>query len=77
LISFKDFIDGLRNLYDTGNISRTSYTEAFEFNYEEEANKLKEEKTLIKELGIDPVAPSNKPGTPQPGTPQSGSKPTT
>lgn len=65
IVSFKNFVDGLRNLYDTSNISRSTYAEAFGYNFEEEARKLKEDTTLVNSLGIDPFAP--KPHSNQPG----------
>lgn len=76
LNSFKNFVDGLRNLYDTGSLSRSTYTEAFGYNYEEEASKMKDEKDIIKSYGIDPFPQkpySNQPGqNGQPKSPNSG-----
>lgn len=64
LRKFADFIAGLRNLYDTGNLSRTTFAGAFGYKFDEEAQQLKKDKEIMKEYGLDEFAP--KPYSPQP-----------
>jgi len=74
LHSFVNFIEGLRNLYDTGNLSRSTYVDAFGYVFEDEAKQLSDDKDTMKSYGLDDFAPkpySNQPGAPkQPETPQ-------
>lgn len=70
LHSFKNFVDGLRNLYDTGNLSRRSYDDAFGYNIDEELRQRADEQDTIKELKLEEFAP--KPFSPQPNTPGGG-----
>jgi len=65
LHSFSNFVEGMTSLYQTGNISRTSYTEAFGYNLEEELKTKSEENELMKELGVDEFPAQ--PFSPQPG----------
>jgi hypothetical protein len=67
IISFKAFIEGLRNLYDTGNLSRATYAGSLGYNLDEELRLRAEEKDKIKELGIEDFA--IRPFTNQPGQP--------
>lgn len=73
LHSFKNFVDGMNVLYETGNVSRTSFSDALGYNWEEEANKLSEEQKIIEKLGINEFAPrpfSNQPGNSQDQAPK-------
>lgn len=65
LHNFADFITGLRNLYDTGNLSRTTFAGAFGYNFSEEAQQLEKDKKLMKSYGLEEFAP--RPFSPQPG----------
>ena len=65
LHTFQDFVSGMKSLYDTRNISRTSFAKAFGYNWEEEVNQLSEENDKLKELGVEEFAPQ--PFSPQPG----------
>lgn len=67
LMSLQLFYDGLQVLYETGNLSRSSYTKAYGYDYRTEQNLRAENEELIKELDLDPVAPSNVPGAGMPG----------
>jgi len=67
LLSFKNFIEGLKNLYDTGNLSRSTFADAFGYNFEEEAKQLETDNETMKELGLDNFAP--RPFSPPPGQP--------
>jgi len=65
LMSLTLFYTGLEKLYQSGNLSRDSYTEAFGYDFQSEVTKRSEEKDLLEELGIDEFAPlphSNTPG---------------
>lgn len=53
LRTFVDFINALSKLYDTGNISRTSFAEAFGYDIEEEAELRADERKLFVDLGIE------------------------
>ena len=55
LVSFGDLVTGLAKLYDTQNISRTSFAEAFGYDYEEELGELKQEKETLEEMGMDEI----------------------
>ena len=69
LMSLQLFYDGLQSLYESGNLSRESYTKSYGFDYRTEMGQRAENEELIKELNIDPVAPSNVPGAGDPGRP--------
>ncbi len=59
------FVEGLVELYNSGNLSRESYDAAFGFDLHEELDKRSVEKKMIAELGVDEFAPvpfSAKPG---------------
>ena len=66
------FFEGLKELYESGNLSRTSYDEAYGYNLNTELEKRVEENQTLDDLELDPVAPSNKPGANQPGGEQPG-----
>lgn len=67
LHNFADFVEGLVQLYETGNLSRQSFAKAFGYNIEEELNLRSKEKEEMEKLGIDDFAP--RPFSPQPGQP--------
>lgn len=62
LMSMSIFFEGLAALYEAGNLSRESHMEAFGYDFTTEQNKRKTNEEYMKELGVEPVAPSNKPG---------------
>lgn len=57
LVLFKDFSEALLNLYEKGNISRESVSNFYGYNWDEEVNKRKREKSLLDELGLDEYNP--------------------
>ena len=76
LMSLQLFYDGLASMYESGNLSRTDYSEAYGYDFVETQEKRAEEKEIMNELGVDDVAPSNVPGanpgsTDSPGRPKS------
>lgn len=80
LLSFKNFIEGLKNLYDTGNLSRSTFADAFGYNFEEEAKQLEVDKEVMEEHGLEDFAPrpfSNQPGQPGKSPTNTTGKPTT
>jgi hypothetical protein len=62
--SFKNFVEGMNILYNSGNISRTSFTAAFGYNWEEEVKIKADENTTMEELGVGKFA--ELPFSPQP-----------
>lgn len=77
LMSLQIFYDGLKNLYDTGNLSRQDYAEAYGYELDDQLAKRKEADDLMKELKLEAFAPtphSNAPGSPgRPTKPPEGS----
>ena len=67
LHSFKNFVQGMVSLYDTGNISRTSFAKTFGFDWEEEMSTKEEEQKVLKEKGLPEFSPQ--PFSPQPTSP--------
>jgi hypothetical protein len=61
LMSLRLFYEGLTSLYDSGNLSRTSYMEAYGYDITEEANSMEKEKELLKERNIEEIPPAGKP----------------
>lgn len=64
LMSLELFLNGIKSLYETGNISRESFANAYGYDIRTEFAKRMEEDALIKELGIPefmPVPHSNSP----------------
>lgn len=57
LVSFGELVEGLAKLYDTGNLSRTSFANAFDLDIDEEFRLKKEEKETMDELGLDEYPP--------------------
>lgn len=67
LRNFTDMVTAFGKLYDTGNLSRGSFDEAFGFEIEDELNKRKDENALLKELDLPEF--NSQPFTPQAQTP--------
>jgi len=65
LTEFAEWTAALRELYDTGNVSRTSYAKELGYNWEDELDLREEEQKEMKERGIEEFAP--KPYSPIPG----------
>lgn len=66
--TFKNFVDAMNSLYETGNISRTSYDSAFGYNWEDEVDRKEIENEMLKEKGLEEFSPmpfSNQPQNPQ------------
>lgn len=67
LMSLQLFYEGLKDLYETGNLSREDYAEAYGFDLATVIDKRVREKDMLEELNLDEFAPvphSNKPGRP-------------
>lgn len=65
LMSLQLFYEGLGKLYEEGNLSRQTHTEAYGFNLKEELKKRAEEQEIFDELNLEEFAPvphSNVPG---------------
>lgn len=74
LVAFKEYFDGLTELYNTGNVSRDTYANALGIKWEDEMYKKEDENELLKEKELGEFAPQ--PFSPQPGVPgQSGAQP--
>ncbi len=69
LMSMSLFFKGLTELYNSGNLSRQSYDEAYGFELTTELENRVMEKDLFEEMGLEDVAPSNLPGAPNSGRP--------
>jgi hypothetical protein len=67
LHSFKNFVEGMVSLYETGNISRSSFAQAFGFDWEEEMSVKETEQEILKEKGLPEFSPQ--PFSPQPTSP--------
>lgn len=64
LMAMSDFVDGIKELYMSGNLSRESFSAAFGFDLYEELVSRSKEKELLDELDLDEFAPvphSNQP----------------
>jgi hypothetical protein len=72
LLGLRLFHEGLIKLYDSGNLSRASFAEAYGYDISAELNKKVDEKELMKELGLDLPTP----GEPPPVLPGAPGKPT-
>jgi len=57
LVKFEDLSVALLALYEKGNISRSSISEFYGYNWDEEVHARKEEKDLLEELGLDEYNP--------------------
>ena len=64
LNSFKYFVEALVKLYETANISRTSFAQAFGYNLDDEFELKKEEQEMIDSMGLEEFSPA--PYSPQP-----------
>jgi len=67
LAEFGVFIQAIRELYTSGNLSRENYASIFGFNIKDELMKRAEENKLMKEYALDDFAPlphSNSPDSP-------------
>lgn len=62
LLGLRLFYEGLGKLYDTGNLSRTSYAKAYGFDITEEFATKQEEKDMLKKYGLEEeiLAPGGK-----------------
>ncbi len=58
LNDFRSFSEAIIRLYETGNISRTSFAKAFGYNLEDELELKVKEESAIKELDIPAFAPT-------------------
>ena len=78
LVSFGELVEGLTKLYETGNLSRDSYADAFGYDIEEEFRLKKEEKATMKKMGLDefPQQPFSPPPNQGGNQPQNKPKPT-
>jgi hypothetical protein len=57
LMSLQLFYEGLQKLYESGNLSRQSYDEAFGYSFDEEVERRIGEEQMIKDSGIPEFAP--------------------
>jgi len=64
LREFKDFAAAMKDLYDTANISRTSYAKLFGYNWDDEVTLRADEDKKMKELEVGEFAP--RPFSPSP-----------
>lgn len=67
LLSMGLFYEGIAKLYETGNLSREDYAEAYGFDLATQLKKRAKEDEMFKELDIEPFQPvphSNEPGRP-------------
>jgi len=65
LVSFRDLVDGLTSLYESGNLSRTHHAKAFGYDIDEEFRLKEKENDTMEEMGLEEFAPqphSNAPG---------------
>jgi len=62
LMSLSLFYEGIAGLYETGNLSREDFDKAYGYDFRTQMNKRAKNEEVLKELKLDPVAPSNKPG---------------
>lgn len=65
LMAMSDFVAGIAELYNTGNLSREDYDAAFGYSFYEQVEKRVEEKAIMDENDLDEFAPV--PHSPQPG----------
>jgi len=64
LMAVSQFVEGIKDLYNTGNLSREDYSSIFGFDVFEQLYKRVEENDLLKELNLEEFAPmphSNEP----------------
>jgi len=65
LMAFADFIDAIRVLYESGNMSRTAFANLFGLTWEDEMDIKEKENKILEEKGLEINAPM--PFSPQPG----------
>ena len=76
LMAVSSFVEGLQNLYDTGNLSREDYAKIFGFDIFEQLQKRQVENQVLDDLDLDEFAPVPHSNEPQkPGTKTSKPKP--
>ena len=62
--TFKNFVEAMNSLYETGNISRSSYDDAFGYNWEDEIERKEFENKELKKRELEEFSPmpfSNQP----------------
>jgi hypothetical protein len=67
LVEFSEFVTGLKELYDSGNLSRTEYSKYFGYNWMDQIDQKEDENSELKERNLEEFAP--KPFSPAPNTP--------
>lgn len=70
MMAVSSFVQGVMNLYETGNLSREDYAEVFGFDIYDQLEKRSKEKEVLDELDLEEFAPvphSNEPDTPKEG----------
>jgi len=68
LLGLRLFYEGVQKLYDTGNLSRKSFTESYGFDLSQELEYRKEEQQLLKDYELEDTTPAPiVPGSPVPG----------
>lgn len=72
--TFKNFVEAMNSLYETGNISRTSYDDAFGYNWEDEVDRKEFENKELEKRGLEEFSPM--PFSNQPKNPKQKEKPT-
>jgi hypothetical protein len=72
-MAMSDFVAGIAELYNTGNLSREDYDAAFGYSFYEQVEKRVEEKEIMDEKNLDEFAPV--PHSPQPGSTTTSKKP--
>ena len=67
LVEFSAYTAALKDLYDTGNISRSTYSKYFGYSFDDEMELKEKENKVLKEKELGEFAP--RPFSPTPGTP--------
>jgi len=78
LVEFNSFLEGLKFLYDSGNISRTTVDKEFGFIFDSEVKQRAKEQKILKKYDVDEFAPvphSNSPGNTENSKPDTTNKP--
>jgi hypothetical protein len=57
LIDYKTFLEALRDLYTTGNLSRREYAESLGYNWDDQIDSKETENKLMEEKGVEDFAP--------------------
>lgn len=76
LMSMQLFFEGLKGLYETGNLSREDYAKSYGFILQEQVEKRVREQQMLEENNLEPFQPvphSNEPGRPTGGNPPESS----